>query len=130
MNLVKLGNILKTKREELGLSLRDASKLVSLSHNYLSVLEKAKDPKSNMPIKPTIDTLKLLSDGYKMDINELLVLAGYDFEIVHKEKPKLDEGIKTIAAHRVNPYEDISEEGINKINEYIEMIRIMEQNKK
>ena len=37
---------------------------------------------------------------------------------------------KTIAAHRVNPYEDISEEGINKINEYIEMIRMMEQNKK
>ncbi len=124
MNLVKLGNILKNKREELGLSLRDASKLVSLSHNYLSVLEKAKDPKSNMPIKPTIDTLKLLSDGYKMDINELLVLAGYDFEIVHKEKPKLDESIKTIAAHRLGNIENLPDEAIDQLNDYIEYLKL------
>ncbi|OZV11687.1 hypothetical protein CIW83_13635 [Tissierella sp. P1] len=77
MDLIKLGTILQNKRNNLGLSLRDAGELIGVSHNYLSILEKAKDPRSNAPIKPTIDTLKLISDAYNLDINALLPLAGY-----------------------------------------------------
>ncbi|MBU5311867.1 helix-turn-helix transcriptional regulator [Tissierella carlieri] len=78
MDLIKLGKTLQNKRDELKLSLRDAGELIGISHNYLSILEKAKDPRSDAPIKPTIDTLKLISDAYKIDINILLPLAGYE----------------------------------------------------
>ncbi|SHJ70784.1 helix-turn-helix domain-containing protein [Paramaledivibacter caminithermalis] len=77
MNLIKLGNILKNRRLELKLSLRKAAELIGISHNYLSIIEKAHDPRSNAPIKPTFETLKLISEAYEMNINKLLVLAGY-----------------------------------------------------
>lgn len=87
LDLIKLGNVLKNKRDELELSLRDAGNLIGISHNYLSILEKAKDPRSQAPITPTIDTLKLISDAYNLDINELLALAGYtDITIVNMNK--------------------------------------------
>lgn len=77
---------------------------------------------------PEIDALTSFADYFGVTVDYLL--GRTDERNLKKEKPKLDPGIKTIAAHRVNPYEDISEEGINKINEYIEMIRMMEKNKK
>ena len=78
--------------------------------------------------EPKKDFLEMLSQYFDVSVDYLL--GRTDERNLNKEKPKLDPSIKTIAAHRVNPYEDISEEGINKINEYIEMVRIMEQNKK
>lgn len=77
---------------------------------------------------PDKDILGKIADYFEVSVDYLL--GRTDERNLNKEKPKLDPSIKTIAAHRVNPYEDISEEGINKINEYIEMVRIMEQNKK
>lgn len=78
MDLVKLGTLIKNRRLELKLSLRKAAELAGISHNYLSILEKAHDPRSNTPIKPTFETLKLISKAYKININELLELAGYN----------------------------------------------------
>ena len=77
---------------------------------------------------PDKDILGKIADYFEVSVDYLL--GRTDERNLNKEKPKLDTGIKTIAAHRVNPYEDISEEGINKINEYIEMVRLMEKNKK
>nr|WP_302887354.1 helix-turn-helix transcriptional regulator [uncultured Romboutsia sp.]DAM61416.1 MAG TPA: Repressor protein CI [Caudoviricetes sp.] len=77
---------------------------------------------------PDKDILGKIADYFEVSVDYLL--GRTDERNLNKEKPKLDPGIKTIAAHRVNPYEDISEEGINKINEYIEMVRLMEKNKK
>ncbi len=76
---------------------------------------------------PEIDALTSFADYFGVTVDYLL--GRTDERNLHKEKPKLDGSIKTIAAHRINPHEDISEEGINKINEYIEMIRMMEKNK-
>ncbi|WFA10376.1 helix-turn-helix transcriptional regulator [Tissierella sp. Yu-01] len=104
MDLIKLGKILKSKRDDLGLSLRDAGKLIGISHNYLSILEKAKDPRSEAPITPTIDTLKLVSDAYKLDINLLLPLAGYtDIKI----KPTDDKYTPTLPDEFNTPEEAI-----------------------
>ncbi|WP_353096394.1 helix-turn-helix transcriptional regulator [Tissierella praeacuta] len=83
-----LQTILIDKRKELKLSLRAAGELIGISHNYLSILEKAKDPRSNAPIKPTIDTLKLISDAYNLDINILLPLAGYTDIVINSNDNK------------------------------------------
>ena len=87
MDLVKFGQLLYRKRKKLKFSLRDAAEKISISHSYLSILEKANDPRSDSPIKPTIDTLKFISDAYKFDINILLDLAGYDIRMQYPKKP-------------------------------------------
>lgn len=85
MDLIKLGNIIKERRLELKFSLRKAAKLIGISHNYLSIIEKAHDPRSNSPIKPTFETLKLISEAYGINMNELLQLAGY-YEYIKSAK--------------------------------------------
>lgn len=88
MNLQKLGILLKEKRSEMGLSLRDAANLVGVSHTYLSILEKAKDPRSSSPIVPTIETLQMISKAYNINTNILLTLAGYDDITINKNESK------------------------------------------
>ncbi|WP_168198310.1 helix-turn-helix domain-containing protein [Crassaminicella thermophila] len=73
----KLGHLLQTKRKELNLSIRKASELIGISHTYLSNLEKANDPRSGAPVKPTLETLKLISNAYKIDLNVLMDISGY-----------------------------------------------------
>ena len=73
---------------------------------------------------PDSDTLVKIANYFDVTVDYLL---GRNDETIRK--PKLDEGIKTIAARRIGPVEDLSDEAIDKINEYIEFIR-MQQNKK
>lgn len=77
MMMNKLNELLKSKRKEMKLSLRDASKLIGISHSYLSTLEKGIDPRSNTPIKPTPSTLKLISEAYNISYTKLMELSGY-----------------------------------------------------
>lgn len=113
----KFGNVLKELRTEKHLTGEELG-------NALNVTKVAISNWENGNRTPDTEMLKKISNYFDVSLDYLLGNTS------QKETPKLDEGIKTIAAHRINPYEDISEEGINKINEYIEMIRIMEQNKK
>ena len=62
---------------------------------------------------PDKDILGKIADYFEVSVDYLL--GRTDERNLNKEKPKLDPGIKTIAAHRVNPYEDISEEGIIRL---------------
>jgi transcriptional regulator with XRE-family HTH domain len=72
-----LNGMLKLRRSELNLSLRDAAKLIGISHSYLSTLEKGVDPRNNLPVKPTPETLKLISKAYDVSYDFLMTLAGY-----------------------------------------------------
>lgn len=72
-----LYTIIKTKRKKLNLSLRDASKLIGISHSYLSTLEKGIDPRNDAPVKPTPETLQLISKAYNIEYNNLMEKAGY-----------------------------------------------------
>lgn len=73
----ELQEMLIQKREELNLSLREASNLIGISHSYLSTLEKGIDPRTGAPIKPTPETLKLISEAYNIDYYILMKAAGY-----------------------------------------------------
>lgn len=117
---MKFAEILREERLNLGLNQVEFAKIFNVTKQTVSNWE-------NGNRNPDSATLSKLADYFGVTVDYLL--GRTDERNLNKEKPKLDEGIKTIAAHRINPYEDISEEGINKINEYIEMIRIMEKNK-
>ncbi|AVX31847.1 Transcriptional regulator, contains XRE-family HTH domain [Carboxydocella thermautotrophica] len=71
----KLGEYIRNKRKERGLSLRECARMCDISHSYLDSLEKGKDPRTNKPVSPTIDTLKKISKGLGVPINELLEAA-------------------------------------------------------
>lgn len=58
-------------------SLREASKRIGISHTYLDTIEKGYDKRSGKPVKPTPDTLKLISEAYKYPYRKLLAMAGY-----------------------------------------------------
>lgn len=71
----KLGKLLRELRGKE--SLRDASERIGISHTYLDTIEKGQDKRSGSPVKPTPDTLKLISNAYDYDYKELMKLAGY-----------------------------------------------------
>lgn len=72
-----LQDFLIDKRNDLGLSLRNAAQLIGISHSYLSTLEKGIDPRNNTVVKPTPETLQLISKAYKISYEKLMSMAGY-----------------------------------------------------
>jgi transcriptional regulator with XRE-family HTH domain len=123
----KFGKRFKQLRAETKLKQQDFVDLFNSKYNFNFTRQAISLYETGKRI-PEIDALTCFAQFFDVSVDYLL--GRTDERNLNKETPKLDPGIKTIAAHRINPYEDISEEGINKINEYIEMIRIMEQNKK
>ncbi|MGJ0846552.1 helix-turn-helix domain-containing protein [Tissierella praeacuta] len=85
-DIKKLGKIIQEKRIQMKLSLREAVDDIGISHNYLSIIEKGVDPRSEMPIKPTIETLQLLGEYFDIPITILLDLAGYDLSFMNTNK--------------------------------------------
>ena len=76
-NLVRLGNYIKTAREENHISLRNLSVLTKISYATISKIENAKIPTINP------NTLVRISAVLKLDLVKMLVLAGY-FELVFR----------------------------------------------
>ncbi len=58
-------------------SLREASKKIGISHTYLDTIEKGFDKRSKKPVKPSPDTLRMISKAYNYPYEELLKAAGY-----------------------------------------------------
>lgn len=62
-------------------SLRKANEKTGISYTYWSILEKGMDPRTKSPIKPSPDTLRAISNGYKYPYAELMKSAGYAGDI-------------------------------------------------
>ncbi len=77
--------------------------------------------------EPKKDFLELLSKYFEVSVDYLL--GNTNERTINKEKSTLDSNIKTIAAHRIGPVDDLDDEAIDKINEYIEFIRMQQQKK-
>lgn len=70
-----LGQYIKNLRGKM--SLRDAANNIGISHTYLDTIEKGFDKRSKKPVKPTPETLKLISEAYLCSYEDLMVKAGY-----------------------------------------------------
>lgn len=71
----ELGSLLRILRGKE--SLRDAGRRANVSHTYLSIIENGKDLRSGNEVKPTPETLKLLSVAYNCSYEDLMRKAGY-----------------------------------------------------
>lgn len=113
-----LHDILKNRREQLGLSLREAAELIKLSHSYLNRLEKGYDPRTGLLIKPSPNVLKLISEAYKLEYKDLLRITGYlESNKKTKENPVRNE--KTQINEGLSPYRILSKEEVKELEETI-----------
>ena len=72
-----LSALLKRKRSESKMSLREFSEYLGISHAYLDKLEKGVDPRSGKAVTPTIDTLAKIADALHLSAKDFLALCGY-----------------------------------------------------
>ena len=79
--MTTLGNIIKEYRELHSMSMDEFSKRSGISKAYISLLERNKHPKTGKPITPSVDTIKLASDGMNMDFNDLFNMIDGDVSL-------------------------------------------------
>ncbi|MCP3810027.1 helix-turn-helix domain-containing protein [Paenibacillus sp. Lou8.1] len=111
----ELGDLLRDLRGKE--SLREAAERIGISHTYLSILEKGNDLRSKKPIKPTSDTLKLLSKAYQ-----------YPYEILLEKADIIDEDLKLKLEDQhkmklLKDFESLDEEGQKIITHMIERLK-------
>lgn len=75
--MATLQEMLIKKRGEM--SIREAARLIGISHSYLIRLEKGIDPRSGAPISPTPETLRLISKAYNIEYETLMIAAGHTY---------------------------------------------------
>ena len=75
-NTETFAQTIKAKRLEKGLSLREASALIGISHTYLSALENGRDPRSKKPVTPSAGVVFNVCKAYSLDFVELIGDSG------------------------------------------------------
>ena len=68
----KIGKLVKNKREELKLSLREFGALCGMSHTHIDSIEKGFDARTGKPVNLTSSTISKLSAVLGMSESELL----------------------------------------------------------
>lgn len=87
---MKLGNFVKTYRKQHGnMSQRELAEICGLSNAIISMIEKGVNPSTDLPITPTLPTLKKLAKGMNITLDDL-------FDAVDEMNVSLDK----------NPYTD------------------------
>ncbi|WP_148550714.1 helix-turn-helix domain-containing protein [Paraclostridium bifermentans] len=113
------GRRLKELRLEKKINQAELGEIIGISPSTVGMYER----EQRFPDK---DTLSKIADYFEISVDYLL--GRTDERNITKKKPKLDPNVKTIAAHRLGDIDDLDDDAIEKINEYIEFIR-MQQNK-
>lgn len=75
-NTETFAQTIKAKRLEKGLSLREASALIGISHTYLSALENGRDPRSKKSVTPSAGVVFNVCKAYGLDFVELIGDSG------------------------------------------------------
>lgn len=138
---MSIGKNIKIFRESKGISRRELANLLNINISSVTRYE-------NGDREPSIDNIKKIATVLQIPIDILIgdeltpvMLDDYTFSgfenrkgeyfedideyIKSKDQSKLDDSITTICAHRLNSdIENLPDEAIDKINEYIDMIAL------
>lgn len=130
MDLKKLGEILKETRENLNLSIRAAAEKIGLSHSYLGIIEKAYDKRTKSSNRPSVETIQMLAEFYKLDTNLLLELAGYEVylketEVIHSDA--VPDILKEIGIDYIGVAKRMKDKNIS-IEDALKIIDILSKN--
>lgn len=69
-----LGSIIENYRAEHDLTQRQFADLSGLSYGYVSMLEKNRNPQTNKPIVPSVETIRKVAHGTGMSFDDLFAL--------------------------------------------------------
>lgn len=109
-----LGAYLKQLRDKNGYSLRHVEQETGISNAYLSFLENDKIK------KPAASNLHKLADFYKVDLRELLALAGILESDAAPARP---------ATEYVFSKQNLTEDEEEELLQYLKFIRLRDENK-
>lgn len=99
-----LGDLIKEYRTIHKLSLRDFAQKCGLSHTYISALEKNIDSRTGKPIAPTLDTVKYISKGMNLSIEEILKILDDEQEFkMNEEAPKCNSNSAIVFVYGTIP---------------------------
>ena len=105
---MRLGDYIRDYRKQKGLSQRQFSALCGVSNGYISMLEEGKNPRTNEPIVPSLQTLKKICSVMGISIHELFSVVD-DMPIsMNVEQSFIDSEIK-LSAHEkavISAYRD------------------------
>lgn len=107
----ELGLYIKEKRKEKGLSIRRLAELSDISHTEVKRIEDGLR-KQTSPL-----VLRSIATALGVQYEELMAAAGYIDEPASVET----EGFTTVAG--IKDAEDLSEEEIEQVNQYIEFLK-------
>lgn len=134
---MKLSAIIKNYRTENNLTMEEFAKRARVSKAYISMLEKNKHSSSGRPIKPSLETLKMLSVAMFMNLDDLLNEMDDDTIIsmkTHQNKPQsinLQEMLQSAAVMFYGKNgKPISDQAKNEIKNFVEYILTKESDKK
>jgi transcriptional regulator with XRE-family HTH domain len=110
-----LGDVLRKRREELALSLRDVEDKVGVSNAYLSQLENRKI------VRPSPSVLRKISELYEISYGRLMELAGHP--------PIIEKDHRTVFFRTSNGFEEINKDEEKALLDYLRFLR-MKRSKK
>lgn len=101
-------------------SLRKANEKTGISYTYWSILERGIDPRTKSPIKPSPDTLRAISTGYKFPYEELMKTAGYLEENEKENAEAISKSRLDLAVEQIEKDLDVSIKDDPEIMEALE----------
>ncbi|KNY28214.1 helix-turn-helix domain-containing protein [Pseudobacteroides cellulosolvens] len=110
-----LSNLIKTRRQSAGFSLREFSEKCGLSHTYIKNLEET-DPRTGKEIVPTVESLDKIARALNMTLEELLKEIGY----IKKDTNLSFEGSNLKMIRGSKSYKDITDDIFLKTNRKID----------
>ena len=108
---MKLGDYIRDYRKQKGISQRQFAAMCGVSNGYISMLEEGKNPRTNEPIVPSLQTLKKICAVIGISIHDLISVVD-DMPITMKaeqssvtsDETKLSDHEKAvITAYRNHP---------------------------
>jgi len=125
--MVRLGDMIKAKREQLGLSLREFAERCNLSHSYIKNLEDG-DPRTGKDIVPTFCSVEKLAPVFDMTVEDMLKEIGYiqnDEKVMNRPSNKRGYNYTPPAESVLSIREDLRQFVLNPENE--EYIRLAKE---
>lgn len=68
-----LGELIQKYRTEHGISQRQFAVACDLSNGYISMLERGENPKTKLPVTPTLPAMRKIAQGMGVSLTELFV---------------------------------------------------------
>ena len=94
VNMMKLSEIIKNYRKEYNIPLDMLAEESGLSKGYLSMLENDRNPRTDKPITPSLDALRKLAKGMRMDLDSLIAVMDDENVNIGMPRKKSDSEMK------------------------------------